>query len=280
MSNITIVTYPSPISSLPSYLCALPSHQIDLSYQDFTTLTDATFPCLDSFNQVILSYNQITSVNMTNGNFTNLTILDLSSNLLTTLPYSILRPTPTSLRYLNLANNSITSIDLFLYTLKNITVNLNGNPINSSNIINPENATLASNTSSTVNITFPPSVTTSIIIIQDTTAAILFACSSFAAIRSFLLNFRSATTRIFLECTCASYSLKELYQENGANILSDFGCSNPKQQLTYESLTNGSCANVINFQTESCNAPVQVCLLMFNFLIEIINESIKNKPEN
>jgi Leucine-rich repeat (LRR) protein len=270
MSGIQTVTFPTSISSLPSYLCSLPSHIIDLSHQAFTTLSDATFPCLDAFTKVTLSYNQITSVNMASGDFKNLTILDLSSNQLTTLPYSILRPTPTSLRYLDLRNNSITSIDLFIYTLQNITINLDNNPINSSVIINPQNATLGINTTSTVNVTFPAIVTSSTIIIQDTTVASVIACSSFTSIRSFLLNFRSATTSVLLQCTCASFSLKQLYQTNGYDITKDFSCSSGTDGQTFSNLTSTSCPNAVSFQLAPCTTGV--CLIIFNFFIEIIFE--------
>lgn len=257
MSTITYVTFPSTISSLPSYLCSLPSHEIDLSYQAFTTLTDATFPCLDSFTKVTLSYNQLTSVNMANGDFQNLTYLDLSSNYLTALPYTILHPTPTSLRYLDLRNNSITSIDLFIYTLKNITVNLDNNPINSSNIINPQNVTL-DNSTSTVNITYPSNVTINQIIIQDSTVASLVACASFSSIRSFLLNFRSASSNMFLLCTCASFRLKELYRTNNLTITNDFNCSATSQAATFLTLTSANCSNSTQFPTALCSGNTQV----------------------
>jgi len=260
MSDIQRVIFSSPISSLPSYLCYLPSGIIDLSYQAFTTLTDVTFPCLDSFTKVILSFNQLTSVNMSSGNFQNLSYLDLSSNSLTQLPYSILRPTPSSLRYLDLRNNSITDIDLYLYTLKNITVKLDNNPINSSNIVNPQNVTL-DNSTSTVNITYPSSVTNSSIIIQDTTVAILIACASFNSIRSFLLNLRSASFNVLLQCTCASFSLKQLYLANGLKITNDFNCLVANQTQNFLLLTNASCPSATHFQTTLCNANIQVCFL-------------------
>jgi hypothetical protein len=270
MSGIERVIFPSPISSLPTYLCYLPSGIIDLSYQAFTTLTDVTFPCLDLFNKVILSFNQLTSVNMSSGNFQNLSYLDLSSNMLTSLPYSILRPTPSSLRYLDLRNNSITNIDLFIYTLKNITVYLDNNPINSSNINNPNNVTL-DNSTSTVNISYPSSVTNSSIIIQDTTVGSFIACASFNSIRSFLLNLRSASSSVLLLCTCASFSLKQLYQANGLNITNDFNCSVATQQQRFLSFTNISCPNATQFPTTLCNAIIQVCFL---------NESIYENKEN
>lgn len=284
MANISSVTYPTLISSLPAYLCALPSKQIDLSYQAFTTLTDATFPCLDSFNTVSLAHNQITSVNMASGNFHNLMSLDLSSNLLTSLPYSILRPTPTSLHYLDLRNNSLTSIDLFIYTLKNITVNLANNPINGSSIINPQNATLTGNGTSSVNVTFPSSVTNSTTIIQDSIIESLFPCAvSFSLIQSTLNNLRIATNAKLL-CTCASYGLSHLYSLNGFSITKIFTCSNATNLQTFSNLNNVTCSNETLFQLGPCptttttitttTITTQVCYIKFDFLIWIMNESI------
>jgi hypothetical protein len=270
MSGITRVAFPSSISSLPSYLCSLPSHQIDLSYQSFTALTDATFPCLDSFQTVILSHNQLTTVNMASGNFKMLASLDLSSNFLTQLPYSILNPTPTSLRYLDLRNNSITYIDLFIYTLKNITINLDNNPINSSNIINSQNVSLSGITNSTVNITFPTTVTGSTFIIDDTLAVAYGICNIFNSLRTTLLDLRTTFTTVVLKCTCASINLRQLYQQNGYNITNDFSCSNATDALTYYYLNATSCLNATNFQSGLCtNTAAPVCLRTFNSLIRI-----------
>ncbi len=272
MANIEYVTYPTLISSLPSYLCSLPSKIINLSYEAFTTLTDATFPCLDSFSTVILSHNQLTSVNMASGNFQNLMSLDLSSNMLTTLPYSILRPTPSSLRYLDLRNNSLTSIDLFLYTLKNITVYLDNNPINSSSIINPQNATLQGNDTSSVNITFPSSVTNGNTVIQDSIIESLFPCGATFSLIQSTLNTIRLTTGATLQCTCASFGLRQLYQANGFSITKIFTCSNAADGQTFLSLTNVTCPNATLFQTGPCPVTTQVCYLIFDLLIESINK--------
>ena len=75
LSSVTQIDFTQSISSLPSYLCSLPSREIDLSFQSFTALTDATFPCLDWFRTVKLAYNRLTSVNMRSGNLSNLTTL-------------------------------------------------------------------------------------------------------------------------------------------------------------------------------------------------------------
>ena len=262
MSNVSHVTFSPKISSLPEYLCSLPSRRIDLSYEAFTTLSDATFPCLDSFLTVNLSNNEISSVNISNGNFKNLTSLDLSSNDLTMLPYTILHPTPTSLSYLDLRNNSIYYIDLFLSTLKNITVLLDDNPINSSIIINPQNITLVNNTNSTANISYGSSLTDSIIIISDSVAATYGLCSNFQALRNTLLNLRSTGATVLLDCSCNSINLRDIYTNNGQNITNDFSCSQANATQNFYSLTADTCPlSTTVFQTGLCN---QVCLIIFN----------------
>ncbi|CAF0876824.1 unnamed protein product [Rotaria sp. Silwood1] len=253
-SNIRRVDFARSISSLPSYICSLPSHDIDLSFQSFTILNDETFPCLDWFRSVSLANNQMTSVNMRSGNFTNLTLLDLSSNQLTGIPYSILIPTPSSLRFLDLRNNSITSIDLFLYTLKNITIDLRDNPINISSIINPLNVTLllANNTNSTTIITFPSSVTNSTYIFNDQTALTAGTCNRYA-ILAYRNTLQSVYNNILLDCTCASINLKEIFLRNQSDITQDFTCSNGTSTVSFNALTILSCGSAtLNFSSGLC----------------------------
>ncbi|CAF4308656.1 unnamed protein product [Rotaria sp. Silwood2] len=261
-SNITRADYGRSISSLPSYICSLPSHDIDLSFQSFTALNDNTFPCLDWFRSVSLSNNQITSVNMRSGNFTNLTSLDLSSNGLTGIPYSILIPTPSSLRFLDLRNNSIASIDLFLYTLKNITIDLRDNPINSSIIINPLNVTLPSvnNTNPTINITFPLSVVNTTYIFNDQTALTAGTCNRYAVL-AYRDTLRLVYNNVLLDCTCASINLKEIFLRNQSNITDDFTCSNGTSAESFNALTIFSCGSAaLNFSSGLClNESLQVC---------------------
>jgi hypothetical protein len=274
MANIIHITYSPTISSLPLYLCSLPSREIDLSYEAFTTLSDATFPCLDYFLKVRLAYNQITSVNITNGNFKNLTALDLSSNYLTMLPYTILNPTPTSLDYLDLRNNSIRYLDLFLYTRKNITILLDNNPINSSDIINPQNVILGNVTNATTNITFSSNVTTSTIIITDSIAVTYGLCNNFQTLRNLLLDLRSQGFTVYTDCSCNSVYTRNLYQANGLNITNDFSCSLKAQITSFYALNTSSCDNGTNiFLTGLCIN--EVCLITFHFSLKNLNKSIK-----
>ena len=167
------------------------------------------------------------------------------------IPYSILHPTPTSLRLLDLRNNQINYIDLFLYTLKNITILLDNNPINSSNIINPQNVTLTGTTNSSGTITLPSSVTNSTYTIDDSIALTYGICNSFQALRTTLLNLKLIYTTVYVSCTCAAINLRQIYQQNGLNITNDFSCSAGTSQATFYSLST-NCTGAANFQSGLC----------------------------
>lgn len=272
MAKITNVVFysgnsgsPATISVLPKYICDLPSGEIDLSFQGFTILNDMTFPCLDSFKDINLAFNQLTAVSMSNGNFQNLASLDLSSNRLTSIPYSILNPTPTSLNYLDLRNNSINYFDLFLYTLKNITIDLDDNPINSSVIINPQNVTLA-NSTLTSNITLPPVIANSTIIITDALALTYGLCNNFQSLRNYLRILKAQVFQAFVLCQCDSINLRQVYQQNGLNITNDFSCSVATQEAPFYSLNISSCTDASDFQSGLCaTTAVNVCFIIFSF---------------
>ena len=266
MSSVTRVTFMPAASSLPTYLCSLPSRQIDLSYQAFTVLSDATFPCLDYFTKVSLSHNMLVSVSIANGNFKNLTSLDLSSNMLTMIPYSVLNPTPTSLNYLDLRNNSINYLDFFIYTRKNITINLDNNPINVTNILNPQNSTLTNQTNSTANIILPESVTDGTVIIDDSTVIAYGLCNDFQTLSSILTSL-DATTNIRLNCNCSSINLKQLYLTQGINITDLYPCANEVDTATFGNLTLASCPSRASFSNGLCFNTV--CYIFFpKFSIE------------
>ena len=257
MQGITTIVFPSIISAFPTYFCSLPSGEINLNSNNFTTLTNATFPCLDSFNKITLSNNKLTSVNTPRINFQTLTYLDLSSNQLTELPYSILRPTPTSLRVLDLRNNSIGQLDLFIYTLKDIDVYLDVNPIVLTNLTTSQNVTIDANSTASVNISLPASVANRSTIIQDSTVATLVSCATFTAIESSLSYLRSTTNAVLL-CTCASFTLKQIYSENENDITESFSCSNSSQLESYLDLTTESCPNAVYIRRGPCN-DTEVC---------------------
>ena len=247
------------MSVLPPSLCSLPSREIDLSNQQFTTLTTATFPCLDQFRKVNLAFNRLSSVNEPTGNFMNLISLDLSNNNLTSLPYSILRPTPSSLSNLDLRNNSIPAIDLFLYTLKNISVNLDGNPISNLTIINPQNISVTANssndTSSRVTVIFPAIVTGQPFILSDQVASTARVCTP-AGIETLLAVTSLGSASIRLDCSCASISLRTTYTSNGTNITDRFTCMDGTSAATFNALTSSSCRSPLNLVVGCVDAPV------------------------
>lgn len=260
-ANVSRVEFGRRVSTLPNYVCSLPSRRIDLSYQSFTTLSDATFPCLNTFRVVSLSNNVLTSVNIAQSNFTTLTSLDLSSNRLTELPYSIINRTPNSLRFLDLRNNSITSIDLFLYTLKNITIDLRDNPINTSSIINPFNISLSAinTTNPSVNLTLPLTTNNGIYTFNDQTALTAGACNRYTVLA--LRNTLALTSNVQLDCSCASINLKQIFLRNASNITDDFTCINGTNATSFYALTMQSCGSAaLNFTSGLCyNESLQVC---------------------
>ena len=262
LANVTRVTLPTPMSVLPPSLCSLPSREIDLSNQQFTTLSPATFPCLDQFRKVNLAFNRLSSVNEPTGNFMNLISLDLSNNNLTSLPYSILRPTPSSLSNLDLRNNSIPAIDLFLYTLKNISVNLDGNPINNLTIINPQNvsipASASNDTSSRVNVTLPAIATSQPFILSDQVASTARVCTP-ASIATVLAVTSLASANIRLDCSCASIGLKMVYANSGTNITDYFTCMIGTSLATFNALTSSSCPSPLNLAVGCADIPVRLC---------------------
>ena len=261
MAGITRVNLAAPMTSLPQYLCSLPSRDIDLSYQAFTTLSTATFSCLDNFRRVTLSFNQITTVNIPSGNFTTLNSLDLSSNQLTILPYSILRPSPSALNYLDLRNNSIGSVDLFLYTLKNITVLLDSNPINTSSVINPQNVTIPSSLGNTtmpgLNISLPASLKNLTLIMNDQKAFELHACNR-STILSLAIILRSVFQSVVLDCSCASYNLRMIFSNEGDSVTNTFTCSIAGNLTAFNSLTNNSCPSAAQARAPCMDPPIQV----------------------
>jgi hypothetical protein len=264
MINVTRVTLASTITVLPPFLCSLPSREVDLSNQGFTTLTNATFPCLDYFRKVNLAANGLTSVNMPSGNFTNLTSLDLSSNGLTSIPYSLLRPSPSSLSNLDLRNNSIAAIDLLLYTLKNIAVNLDGNPIKNLTIVNPQNVTVstmsANATNSRVNLTLPATLAGQLFILSDEAAATARVCTP-AGIETYIALTGLANTSVRLDCSCASIRLRVLYDNNGPRITDRFNCTSGTNSANYTALNPNTCSDSTNLITRCSDPPATVSII-------------------
>jgi hypothetical protein len=263
-TNVTRIDFGRRISSLPSYVCSLPSKEINLNSQAFTTLTESTFPCLDRFRTVSLAANELTSVNMPGNNFVSLTSLDLSLNKLTSLPYSILARTPSSLRYVDLRNNSIPAIDLMLYTLTNITIDLRGNPVNRSTIINPSNVTLpaGSRSNSSANIILSESTNNVSYTLDDRTALDAGACNRLNVLE--LVGALRLSGSVLLDCSCASINLKQIFARNGSRITDEISCSDATLTANFNNLTIGACGTTaISFSAGLCfNESLQVGVLL------------------
>ena len=265
-SHVSQIDFGQPISSLPPYLCSLPSRHLDLSFHALAVLNAETLPCLAGFHTVNLTSNQLTTVNMDGCRWANLTSLDLSSNRLISLPYSLLNQTESSLRFLDLRNNSITGIDLLLYTLTNITIDLRDNPIDTSNIINAHNVTLSftNATESGLNILLTPSSASATYVLNDRTALLAGTCSrdTVMALQSAL---RLTFDRIVLDCSCASIHLKRMFAAKGRNILDDITCSDPTSKQSFDILTWPLCASTaVSVSTGLCSREfAQVCFSTF-----------------
>ncbi|CAF0848884.1 unnamed protein product [Didymodactylos carnosus] len=250
LNNETIIKFlDSSISTLPSDLCTLPPRQIDLSNQLFTVIDRSTFPCLDWFQTISLSNNDISIVNVTNNNFLNLTTLDLSDNQLTMIPYTLLSQSRTSLRNFDLHNNYIDAMDLWLYTF-GISIDLTGNPMNNS-IKNYQNTPLSRSANRDSNI----SLSLSTFVINDTVAVKYGTCNdtTFPFFRTVLDALDQSSAMILLSCGCESINLKIEYTHmNYSNITDYFNCTIQEERETFLSLMLNNCPGTNNFTNGLC----------------------------
>ncbi|CAF1446780.1 unnamed protein product, partial [Didymodactylos carnosus] len=244
-TNVTKLDFTNfSLSTLPAYVCSLKLTQIDLSNQLFTQLTDSTFPCLDQFQYISLADNNINTVSITNNNFATLTTLDLSGNDLVAPPYTLLSSS-LPLKNINLQDNLITSMDLWLYAFGS-SIDLTDNPMTNT-ITNYQNITLSSSVSIASNISLPSST----FIIDDSISAMYGICNvtNIPLFRSFLQALdQSSTVTILVNCTCASIHLKNLYP----NITNDFSCSNSSDNNTFLNLQSYNCTNTNVITTGLC----------------------------
>ena len=245
LDNITRVNLIPLMSRLPSYLCTLPSREIDLRSLNFNSLTDATFSCLDTYQKVHLPFNQISSVQTSTGNFNTLEWLDLSSNNLTEIPVTLLRPSPSSLRYLDLRNNSIRQLDLILFTLRNITVLLDNNLINSTDYTNNANVTVTefvtNSTVSGTNLSISLNLTNTFFTINDQQMLLARSCTP-SSIRATVaaLSIFSGSPR--LDCSCASIRIKLIFDQNGTRLTDTYTCRFATETDIFNGLTLANCS--------------------------------------
>lgn len=240
------------ISSMPFFLCFLPSKFIDLSNQSFEILDQNTFPCSNNstLQYISLAYNRIQFVNRT---FNNWLMIDLTSNYLLQFPYSLFS-TAVQLRAeiqqdLRLSSNNLTEFDLFFYTYSNVHIDFQSNPF--STIRNTQKRSLA-NQSLISNLTFSNSVK---FVINDILAQDYNACqtSSFRELIQILERMETDQLTIEIECQCSSFYLKESYRllNSSAYITDRFSCANSSNfnQTQFESLTESMCSSNIVLST-------------------------------
>ncbi|CAF3385607.1 unnamed protein product [Rotaria sp. Silwood1] len=103
--SIDCINESSTLTEISS-LCSLPSNSIDLSNQSFWILNSNTFPCSsnNTVQNINLAYNQINTVTLT---LSNWILIDLTSNNLPQLPYTLLRSNQNAISNttINLENN-------------------------------------------------------------------------------------------------------------------------------------------------------------------------------
>lgn len=271
--NITevFIAFQSSRSSLPNYLCSLPSGTIDLSNQSFTILNNQTFPCgsNSTLRTINWSFNQITRVDLFLSTWLSISFV---GNNLTEFPYSLFDAVQDTLssrqittqqqRSLSLQSNRLSQFDIFFYTFAYTNIDMRNNPFtNSSNgynsIVNTRNQSLTVETIST-NIVFPSSAR---FLITDALAQDYNACRDgriLTHLIEILDRIRSSGVSVEVECQCASFYTKEYYKRyNASNVLTNrFRCSSRStlNTLAFENLVETDClSNLLVSQRALCS---------------------------
>lgn len=257
VTQVSLVNQNS-FSQLPSYLCSLPSTEIDLSNQSFVILDRNTFPCwTNSTLRIInLSSNQISIVNLT---LSTWLLINLSGNNLTQLPYILLnlnsstssvRQSSTP-RNLLLQLNRITQFDLFAYTYANTNINLQNNPFSRTNngyhiLNNVQRQSLRSDALSTVIL--PNQMR---FLFNDQIAQDYDTCTgqSLRYLFNILQRMKSDGVITEIQCDCSTIYMKLYWYSLNATerITSRFPCSTTSNLTAqqFESLTESACLSTI-----------------------------------
>lgn len=265
--NITQVSInnQSSLSQIPFYLCSLPSTSIDLSNQSFTNLDSSTYPCLSNttIRTINLAYNQITNVNLS---IYNWILIDLTSNNLTQLPYTLLNFNQNSIssrqalqRQIQLPYNRLTQFDLFVYTYADTDINLQNNPFVQTNgyhnLKNSQRQSLISGPVSN-HVSLPSGMR---FLINDQTAQNYDTCTN-PSVRSLIDILQYMTTNnvtIEIQCDCSSIYLKLYYSlsNSSAKLTNLFSCSSSSlsglTQTQFESLTESNCLSNISLSSDA-----------------------------
>ena len=255
--NITQIslTNANTFSQLPIYLCSLPSTEIDLSNQSFVILDRNTFPCFlnTTLRTINLSSNQISTVNLT---FSTWLLINLSSNNLTQLPYTLLNSNTSinslrqsiTQRTLLLQFNRLTQFDLFAYTYSNTYLNLRNNPFSRINtgyhiLNNVQRQSLRSGTMS--NVSLPNDMR---FLLDDQIAQNYGTCDSQSLRYLFEIFQRMKIDGVTIEiqCDCSTIYVKiywYLLNTTAERITTRFPCSNTSSLTSqqFESLIESTC---------------------------------------
>ncbi|CAF4378363.1 unnamed protein product, partial [Rotaria sp. Silwood2] len=262
--NITKISInnQNSLSQLPVYLCSLPSNSVDLSNQSFYVLNSTTFPCSSNttVQNINLAYNKINTVGLT---LSNWLLIDLTSNNLTQLPYSLLRSNQNSIssrqlskRTLLLSSNQLYQFDLFAYTYADTYINLENNPF-----FIPINGYHTINNYEKQSLLNGP-ISTSVILtnqmrflFNDQIAQNYNACESKSL--NYLIDIferiKTNNSTVEIECQCSSIYIKEyfrLYNSSG-KITNRFSCSNISSLTVtqFEALTETDCLSNITLSS-------------------------------
>jgi hypothetical protein len=238
-----------------------------------------TFPCssINTLQNINLAYNQISIVNVT---ILNWVLIDLSSNNLTQLPYSILSTSARSARLISqrtllLISNRLTQFDLFAYTYANTNINLLNNPFLKSlngydTINNTQSQPLLSGPVSG-NITLPSQMR---FLLNDQIPQNYDTCDSSSLINllQIFARMQNSNVTVEIECQCSSFYLKAYFYllNSTVKITDQFPCSN-KSSLTaaqFENLNETDCLGNITLSSTGLCAFAKLTVILFKNLFE------------
>jgi len=164
-------------------------------------------------------------------------LIDLTSNKLTQLPYSLLNSNQNTIltrrsfqRNLLLQSNKLTQFDLFIYTYANTGINLDNNPFlittDGYNILNNYQKESLRNGPISTNIILSKQMR---FLLNDQIAQNYNTCDSNSLnyLIEILYYIKNNNITVEIQCDCSSIYIKEyFYLLNSSEITNQFSCSN------------------------------------------------------
>jgi len=164
-------------------------------------------------------------------------LIDLTSNKLTQLPYSLLNSNQNTIltrrsfqRNLLLQSNKLTQFDLFIYTYANTGINLDNNPFlittDGYNILNNYQKESLRNGPISTNIILSKQMR---FLLNDQIAQNYNTCDSYSLnyLIEILEYIKINNITVEIQCDCSSIYIKEyFYLLNSSEITNQFSCSN------------------------------------------------------